>query len=82
MLSSLLRLKVKLFDCFTAVFVAKKDQIVINDLINCIISVDHSDKTMIQLHIFVLQQMNQKKKNITTLTHEKLKRICLLNVIR
>lgn len=56
----------------------------INNLINCIISVDHSDKTMIQMHNFVLQQMNQKKKKIITLhvTVEKLKRIFLLNVIR
>lgn len=62
MLSSLLRLKVKLFDCFTVVFVAiKKTQIVINNLINCIISVDYCNKTMILLyHSFATNESEEK----------------------
>lgn len=39
----------------------KKNQIMINNLINCIISVDHSDKTMIQLHHYFFATNESKE---------------------
>lgn len=52
MLSFLLCLKVKLFDCFVVVFVVKKKLNCVNNLINCIIFVDYCNKIMILLYYF------------------------------